>query len=554
MTAGHPPLPPPPPAWPDGAEVLPAPPRPDLLGLEGSPGLTALAAAAAVGVAMDLTVRAGLIGVAAALLFLLAAAGLVVGARPTNPQALVLAGLAPLFGVWFAVRTSPWLLPFDALAAAGLLAVAASLARGGSVWDLRFTDLVVRATYALGHGVAAPGVLVRAARLVAPAKAEGGEEGRASRSLGIAVGVLLAVPLVVVFGALLASADPVFASFFDPVSLLGHVVLIVLGAWLAAALVRLALAKQPARPEVDFRWLSASGAVTVLVAIDALFAAFAAAQLVALSEGGRKVIETAGLTWAEYARSGFFQLLAVASLTVVVVLTLRGWAKADGRPGRLVTWLGVLTVGLTMTLVVVAFRRLDLYIDTFGLTMLRLFSSLFTVWVGVVLALLAAALVWPALSAARAPAAGSSEGTNPVREGSEEVRLRRRGQDAPPRAWFGPVAAAAGLALLLALNVVNPEALVVRHNVQAAGRPDPEGTRAVDTFDPEYAARLSDDAIPTVVASLPSLSAEAQREALVRIGCDDPPLSHSGWAAWNWSRAEAERARDRVCPAGGSSP
>jgi Domain of unknown function (DUF4153) len=528
MSAGHPPLPPPPPAWPDGAEVLPAPPRPDLLGLEGSPGLAALAAAAAVGVAMDLTVRAGLIGVAAALLFLLAAAGLVVGARPTNPQALVLAGLASLFGVWFAVRTSPWLLPFDALAAAGLLAVAASLARGGSVWDLRFMDLVVRATYAVGHGVVAPGVLVRAARLVAPAKAEGGEEGRASRSLGIAVGVLLAVPLVVVFGALLASADPVFASFFDPVSLLGHVVLIVLGAWLAAALVRLALAKQPARPEVDFRWLSASGAVTVLVAIDALFAAFAAAQLVALSEGGRKVIETAGLTWAEYARSGFFQLLAVASLTVVVVLTLRGWAKADGRAGGLVTWLGVLTVGLTMTLVVVAFRRLDLYIDTFGLTMLRLFSSLFTVWVGVVLALLAAALLWPV--------------------------VRRRGQDAPPRAWFGPVAAAAGLALLLALNVVNPEALVVRHNVQAAGRPDPEGTRAADTFDPEYAARLSDDAIPTVVASLPSLSAEAQREALVRIGCDDPPLSHSGWAAWNWSRVEAERARDRVCPAGGSSP
>ena len=544
MTAGHPSLPPPPPAWPDGAEVLPAPPRPDLLGLEGSPGLAALAAAAAVGVATDLTVRAGLIGVAAALLFLLAAAGLVVGARPTNPQALVLAGLAPLFGVWFAVRTSPWLLPFDALAAAGLLAVAASLARGGSVWDLRFTDLVVRATYAVGHGVVAPGVLVRAARLVAPAKAEGGEEGRASRSLGIAVGVLLAVPLVVVFGALLASADPVFASFFDPVSLLGHVVLIVLGAWLAAALVRLALAKQPVRPEVDFRWLSASGAVTVLVAIDALFAAFAAAQLVALSEGGRKVIETAGLTWAEYARSGFFQLLTVASLTVVVVLTLRGWAKADGRTGRLVTWLGVLTVGLTMTLVVVAFRRLDLYIDTFGLTMLRLFSSLFTVWVGVVLALLAAALVWPALSAARR--------TNPVREEPEVVR--RRGQDAPPRAWFGPVAAAAGLALLLALNVVNPEALVVRHNVQAADRPDPEGTRAVDTFDPEYATRLSDDAIPTVVASLPSLSAEAQTEALVRIGCDDPPLSHSGWAAWNWSRAEAERARDRVCPAGGSSP
>jgi hypothetical protein len=110
------------------------------------------------------------------------------------------------------------------------------------------------------------------------------------------------------------------------------------------------------------------------------------------------------------------------------------------------------------------------------------------------------------------------------------------------------VAAAAGLALLLGLNVVNPEAIVVRHNVHAAGQPDPEGTRATDTFDPEYAARLSDDAIPTVVASIPSLGPEEQGQALVRIGCDDPPPDHRGWAAWNRARAEAERARDQACP------
>jgi len=175
-------------------------------------------------------------------------------------------------------------------------------------------------------------------------------------------------------------------------------------------------------------------------------------------------------------------------------------------------------VALTMTLVVVAYQRLDLYIDTFGLTMLRLFSSLFTIWVGVVLALLAAALVWPG----------------------------RRAGDAPPRAWFGPAAAAAGLALLLGLNVVNPEAVVVRHNGEA-GQAAERVRGATGTFDPEYVSHLSDDAVPAVARLIPSLGVREQEVALARIGCGDPEPVHRGWAAWNFSRSEAEAARGRVC-------
>ena len=56
---------------------------------------------------------------------------------------------------------------------------------------------------------------------------------------------------------------------------------------------------------------------------------------------------------------------------------------------------------------------------------------------------------------------------------------------------------AAGLVALLALNVANPEALVVRHNVAFAER--------TGRFDPLYLTDLSDDAVPALVDALPRL-------------------------------------------------
>jgi hypothetical protein len=236
--------------------------------------------------------------------------------------------------------------------------------------------------------------------------------------------------------------------------------------------------------------------------------------VVALGSAGRRVLETAGLTWAEYARNGFFQLLAVAALTVLVLLVLRGWTRLtpEGTQHRALVVLGEVTVALTLLLVVVAFRRLDLYIATLGLTMLRLFSLLFTVWTGVVLVCLG-------LSLAGLPAKLAG------------------------RSWFGPAAAGAGLVLLLGLNVVNPEALVVGHNRGVAAE--------IDRYDVEYGAELSDDAVPAALAALPDLEPDARTVLLQRMGCD-PEFgpdgdTERGWARWNLARQRADDARAEAC-------
>ncbi|HET7720873.1 MAG TPA: DUF4173 domain-containing protein, partial [Acidimicrobiales bacterium] len=229
------------------------------------------------------------------------------------------------------------------------------------------------------------------------------------------------------------------------------------------------------------------------------------AQLIAVAGGARHVLETAGLTYAEYAREGFFQLVAVAAITLVALVGLRAVADlSDPVHRRRFTVLGEIAIGLTLVILLVALRRLGLYTDAYGLTMLRVVAFVFAVWIGVVLVLAGLAL----------------------------------GGVGADRAWLVGAALVAGLGLLLGLNVVNPEAIVVRHNVDRATRAQP--------VDPDYLAELSDDAVPALVKALPRL-AEPERAEVLGAACEGPDWPFDGWAAANTSRRRATDARQRVC-------
>ena len=371
-----------------------------------------LVAAAVAAALTDLAVRSGVVGLAGSLLVVAVVAGVILSGRVAGVEAACVVGAAVPFGLFLSVRMSPWLLPLDILAIGGLLVLGASLAGGGSLFDLPIPNVAMRALHALGHGLAAP------AFLAAPLERR--------RSAAFLRGVALALPLLVVLGLLLASADAVFAGFFQgwsPLTAISHAALLGVGAWGMAGLLRLTSAERPPAVSVlPFR-LGHVETTVILGSLVALFAAFAVAQLVVVSGGGRHVIETAGLTYAEYARTGFFQLLAVAGITLVALVGLRAVTDVSD-PGhrRLFTVLAEAAIVLTLVIVGVALRRLGIYQDAYGLTMLRLYSSVFAVWIGVVLVF------------AGCGVAGVAAG----------------------RAWLFGAAMVAGLALRLGLNIVNP--------------------------------------------------------------------------------------------------
>ncbi len=105
-------------------------------------------------------------------------------------------------------------------------------------------------------------------------------------------------------------------------------------------------------------------------------------------------------------------------------------------------------------------------------------------------------------------------------------------------AWFPGAALGAVLGLLFVLNVVDPEAIVVRHNGDRAteGRP----------IDPDCLAELSDDAVPALVSALPWLPEPERADALAAV-CGRSEPSFGSWAAANTSCRRAVDARRQVC-------
>jgi hypothetical protein len=467
-------------------------------------GSRVVVAAVALGVAADLVVHRSFDGRAGTLLAIVAVLALCLGARVQRITALVVAALVPAFAIWLSLRQSPWLLTLDLVAIVGLLFTVAGFSRNGDAFDVTFAD-------AGRHLVAAVASVLRGPihLLHAIAALGSGTLGRdAVRRVEIARGAGLALPIVVAAAILLATADGVFASFlhlpFGVDTAFTHIAAIVVGGTGALVLIAHTDSVAPARQGVRPARFGTVEVTMVLGALVGLYALFAVSQALALTRGADYVRRRTGLTYSEYARRGYFQLLAVATMTALVLLVVRRHVRVASPTGqRALVLLGEAAIALTLVIIASALHRLNVYDDAFGLTMLRLSCIVFAYWMAAVFLLIAVAY------------------------------LRRDG-----RQWLAPMVAATALATLFVWNVVNPESIVARHNVVNAEQ--------TIRFDADYLASLSADAVPTLVSKLPRL-APADRAALTRALCREHASDDRGFWSANRSRDRAERSLESLC-------
>ena len=264
--------------------------------------------------------------------------------RPADRLDLWLPGVAILASLGPALRTDPSVVVLDL----GLVAVATaawSVAMSGVPVTRRAASSVI----VLG-GVAGLVATVALAWLVTRSGADGFFSrgfGQLGRFAAIARGMLIAVPVVAGFSLLLASADAVFGRALDealnlPIDL-GEAVdrgaFSVLAAGLVAGPLALAAggagvfsslglrsgtgtaatAAAEAQPTTRTRRVGAVETLTVLAAVDVLFAAFAVVQVVYLF-GGVDTLGVVGMTYSDYARQGYFQLVGVVGLAGLLLL------------------------------------------------------------------------------------------------------------------------------------------------------------------------------------------------------------------------------------------
>lgn len=360
-----------------------------------------------------------------------------------------------------------------------------------------------------GAGILAP---VAAAEL---ARDRRGSAPSSGRLVPLARGALAALPFLLVFGALFSAADPVFEWYVGDVfgfaleRLPSHALMTLACAWVTLGLLfGLAVVRLPARPSEDRAERAGTETLVALVLVDALFLLFVLVQVRTLF-GGREIVETTlGLSYAEYAREGFFQLVAAAAVALTGLLAADGLVPAGSSRRRGFGWAAALLLGLVALVLASAAARMRLYVGAYGLTELRLYTSAFMAW-------LAFVLVWFA-------------GT--------VLRGRRQ------RFMIG---ATAGLVTgILVLAALDPDATIVRVNAAALPSRAPAALEesAGSGFDARYAATLGPDAAPTLLAVWPRLD-PWRRCVVAEALLEDHTGPSPDWRTWSWGRA---RARDEV--------
>ncbi len=207
-----------------------------------------------------------------------------------------------------------------------------------------------------------------------------------TRSRSIVFGLLILLPVFALFLSLFASADPLFNAYLTdavqsvstflhvdgPVQVLEH--LIVIGFCFMGFIMVFAAAfwKESLRaPRLTFTHFGRTESAVVVAGIAALFALFLIVQGWAMF-GGEAALRSLDMTYAEYAHSGFYQLIAVGVLVGGLILTLRYLHGEHVR--KALIGLHELLIVETMLVLVSAFIRVNLYIDVYGFTPSRLFA------------------------------------------------------------------------------------------------------------------------------------------------------------------------------------
>lgn len=187
------------------------------------------------------------------------------------------------------------------------------------------------------------------------------------------LGVVIALPLLLVVLLLLSSADAVFRemtrTFLENLNLANifNVIFRIVFLYLASYLLTAYLCKKSIREEVtDKRRGEPVLAITITGMLSVLYLLFSGIQIVYLFLGQMQLPK--GYTYAEYAREGFFQLLAVSILNLVIVLVAMSFFK-ESKILKL-----VLTVMSFCTFIMIASSalRMIIYIRYYYMTFLRI--------------------------------------------------------------------------------------------------------------------------------------------------------------------------------------
>jgi hypothetical protein len=338
--------------------------------------------------------------------------------------------------------------------------------------------------------------------------------------LQILKGIIMSVPVLLLFLLLFSSADLIFQKHL--VNLVNFninpeiifrlflilVVAIILTGAFSYTFREIPTDGIPEQKSSDAYRLGHIELSILLGSVNILFFVFILIQLTYLF-GGQSNISSQGFTYAEYARRGFFELIAVAVFSFLLLWATEKYVvKLASGHGFLFKVLGTGLIVQVMLIMVSAFKRLLLYEQAYGFTTLRLYSHAFIIFQAVVfLSLLHKFL----------------------KDDREKVFVFR--------------SFIAAIIFLAAMNLLNPDAFIARHNIRRFS--------ATGKLDVVYLSRLSDDAVPETTKLLDMVNSRTRIIVVENLQSMQKRRNSdffSRWQSLNLSRLRAQKACQFLIP------
>jgi len=443
------------------------------------------------------------------------------GKKPHRATLLLL----PLFGFFAAVtfiRSEPMTTFLAYTFTMFVLTIFTVTYLGGQWIKYTLADYVTKFFSLLGS------ILIRPITFTADVRktqAEAGATPSKYNFMPILRGLLIAIPIVMIFASLLASADVVFNQRLEdfveafklenlPEYIFRMIYILVIAYGLVGIFLhasteskdeKLVGKEKPLIPA----FLGFIESSIVLGSVVALFAVFVIIQFQYFF-GGTTNINVEGYTYAEYARKGFGELVTVAFFALMMLLTLSGVTKRETETQRKIySGLGVALVALLLVMLVSAYQRLNLYEAAYGFSRLRTYTHVFLIWIGLLL----------------------------VATIALEITRKER--------MFAFAMLIASFGFAASLPILNVDAFIVNQNIQR----ELNGT-AVEDLDSVYFVQLSDDAIPPLVNALqtPTLPDSVHEKVTAALACirysRDQRLNNREytWQSFHFSRVNADNA------------
>lgn len=318
------------------------------------------------------------------------------------------------------------------------------------------------------------------------------------------IGLAIAVPLVIIIILLLTSADMVFSKMIGDVGqqirdfLAGdfvvHLCVIVMVAALAAGTLSSLRSPYAGMHLDDPREPKRYPNVTLLISLALttfIYVVFVILQF-RLLFGGVSVVEQFGFTYSQYAVRGFWELMTVGVINIILVLVTMMFAdNLRSKSGAFLRGLLLVMIAATLVILYSAHFRLSLYESVYGFTHLRVFAHAGIVLLGMLLVFSIAKVF------------------------REKIR-------------FAKGVIFCGLFVYCVLNFAGVERMIINGNL--------ENYQRTGRFDYEYLNELSFDAYPALKASgLRSPEVEAFESRLRQRLAEQ----HEEWFTWNYARATA---------------